>query len=91
MGECRGSGDPHFSTFDGKTFDFMGSCLYTMVQDACENGIPVAEPSFKVVGDFFRKAPTHTVTWTRALHVHLYEQQNQVCFNVNLHYNLFLT
>lgn len=33
---CQASGDPHYVTYDGQRFDFMGTCVYVLTQ-TCGN------------------------------------------------------
>ena len=34
---CYAQGDPHYTSFDGKKFNFMGKCQYIFAQDCSEN------------------------------------------------------
>ena len=46
---CKARGDPHYTTFDGTRFDFMGRCEYVLAKDIVNNTFEIRqanEPCF---------------------------------------------
>lgn len=43
--DCIISGDPHYNSFDGKFYTFMGTCTYTLAR-TCKNNTGELFPSW---------------------------------------------
>lgn len=68
FGSCQGSGDPHYVSFDGRRFDFMGTCMY-LLAGSC--GQDAALPTFRVLVENEHRG-SQTVSYTRAVRVEAY-------------------
>lgn len=65
FGTCQASGDPHYVSFDGRRFDFMGTCTYLLSGSSGQNTML---PAFRVLVENEHRG-TQTVSYTRAVRV----------------------
>ncbi|KAM9226326.1 IgGFc-binding protein [Dugong dugon] len=65
FGTCEGSGDPHYVSFDGRRFDFMGTCTYLLAGLCGQNA---TLPDFRVLVENEHRG-SQTVSYTRAVRV----------------------
>ncbi|XP_053123551.1 IgGFc-binding protein-like [Hemicordylus capensis] len=65
---CWAQGDPHYHTFDGKNFDFMGTCTYTIAKTCT---LKQTLPSFSIEAKNDNRGNTH-VSYTGFVTVRVY-------------------
>ncbi|XP_033106905.1 IgGFc-binding protein-like [Anneissia japonica] len=66
--QCSAYGDPHYTTFDGRNFDYMGECVYTLI-DVC--GVST-EPSFRIEQKNQKFILNPRAATTKELYIYIY-------------------
>ncbi|XP_070710573.1 zonadhesin, like [Pempheris klunzingeri] len=64
---CIASGDPHYTTFDKRKYNFMGNCSYLMSAPCNETTLPY----FEVHTDNENRYNTPTISYVKAVHVYV--------------------
>lgn len=63
---CIASGDPHYTTFDKRRYNFMGNCSYLM-SAPCNK----SSPNYEVHADNEIRWNQPSISYVKAVHVHI--------------------
>ncbi|KAJ6663879.1 hypothetical protein lerEdw1_009960 [Lerista edwardsae] len=66
---CWAQGDPHYHTFDGRNFDFMGTCTYTIAKTC---GPDTTLPSFSIEAKNENRGGNTRVSYAASVTIRVY-------------------
>ncbi|XP_077204093.1 IgGFc-binding protein-like isoform X4 [Paroedura picta] len=82
---CSASGDPHYTTFDGRVHHFMGICTYTLVH-VCHN-VSRLPAAFHVSATNELRGASQHVSYINSVHVEAYGSRISLLKNRKVNVN----
>ena len=76
-GYCKAQGDPHYHTFDGNHYNFMGTCKYLLVGVKNDDARSKSLPGFRVTTKHRRAWEPKTVSMTEHVWIDVHSQSEE--------------